>query len=269
MSSKIIQKRMDLGILFNILLIALTVLGILILQNQSINKNQQVLTTESYQQQDKKDRQKLNIISLLPTFGLQNIWADWIFLQFIQYFGDGKARLATDYDQCPLYFKTIVGQDPRFVDAINYLDVCTSIFAGYPLESIQYMKNSLPKMKAKMEGVRIRPYYIWRSLGIGQLLFQGKPLEAAQSYQRAIDWAKIYQDSESNNFINNLQQSVNFLAKNPDSKMAQIGAWASVLGNNPDEKTLKRVTKEVEALGGTVKIGLDGQVKFIVPEETD
>lgn len=269
MNSKTIQKRINLEVVLNILLIALTLLGILTIQNQSISKSQKVLKTDLYQKQDKKERQQLNIMNFLPTFGFQNIWADWLFLQFIQYFGDSKARLATDYDQCPLYFKTIVRKDPRFVDAINYLDVCTSIFAGYPLESIQYMKDSIPYMEAKMEGVRIRPYYIWRSLGISQLLFQGKPLDASQSYQRAIDWAKNYKDSESDKFRNNLQKSVNFLAKNPDSKMAQIGAWASVLGNNPDEKTLKRVTKEVEALGGTVKIGLDGQVNFIVPQEAD
>ena len=34
----------------------------------------------------------------LPSFGFDNLIADWTFLKFLQYFGDDEARDVTGYD---------------------------------------------------------------------------------------------------------------------------------------------------------------------------
>jgi hypothetical protein len=260
-------KASLLSFLPNAIILAGAILGILTLQQKNLEPIQKHLNDPQYLVQSEIAEQQLTVTRFLPAFGFNNLLADWVFLRFIQYFGDTEAREATNYELCPIYFGTVINQDSRFTDAVNPLDVCTSIFAGYPKESIGYMQQSLSTMKPKMDAVKLRPYYIWRSLGIAQLLFLGKPLLAAQSYETAIQWAKYYDDPMSQQFINNTQQSVDFLKTNPDSTLAQIGAWGSVLGNNPDERMLKRVTKEVEALGGKVEVSSDGSVRLIAPPE--
>lgn len=248
-----------------ILLLIGALLGVFVLQQQDLKEVTKQLNQPQYTVDAEKARQQLDVSLLLPDLGFNNLFADWSFLNFIQYFGDTKAREATDYELCPIYFETIINRDSRFTDAINSLDVCTSIFAGYPKDSIRYMEKSLATMNPKMAAITLRPYYIWRSLGIAQLLFLGQPLLTVQSYETALQWAKPYQDLLSQQFILNTQQSIDFLKTNPDSTLAQIGAWATILGNNPDERMFKRVIKEVEALGGKVEISPDGTVRLIAP----
>ncbi len=255
------------SLLSNGIILLVAMAGIFYLQQKNLEQAKKQLNEPQYMAQAKIAERQLTVARFLPAFGFNNLLADWVFLSFIQYFGDTKAREATNYELCPIYFGVVINQDPRFADAVNYLDVCTSIFAGYPKESIGYMQKSLSAMKPKMKAVTLRPYYIWRSLGIAQLLFLGQPLLAAESYKTAIQWAKFYDDPMSQQFINNTQQSVDFLKTNPDSRLAQIGAWASILSNNPDERMLKRVTKEVEALGGKVEISADGSVRLMAPPD--
>ena len=260
---KLLRSLFPLGIVIS------AISGIIFLQSHEIQKTEHQLEQTEYMAQESKEKKSLIFFENLPSLGLQNLMADWLYLQFIQYFGDNPAREKTDYKLCPIYFKNIVTRDSRFTNAVINLDVCTSIFAGYPLQSIQYLTDSVEKIQPKMEGVTIRPYYIWRALGMAQLLFSGEPLAAAESYKKAIEWAKEYQDEDSQRFIANLQKSVNYLAKNPDSTMAQIGAWVNVLNTNPDEKTFKRVVQEIKSLGGTVEISSDGQLKVTLPKNAD
>jgi len=249
------------------IIITLAGLGVLELQKQEQARVEAQLKQTKYDVEAYQSQRELSALRLLPAVGFDNLLADWVFLRFIQYFGDTKTREATNYELCPTYFNLVIRHDPRFTNAVHYLDLCTSIFAGYPKESINNLQNSLSTMKPKMEGITLRPYYLWRSLGIAQILFLGEPLEAAQSYETAIEWAKPYNDTLSYQFINNAQQSISFLKTNPDVVLAQIGAWASVLGNNPDERMLTRVIKEVEALGGEVEVKPNGEVRFIAPTE--
>ena len=258
-----------LNTLLNGSLVLVTITGIVLLQNQEIKQAELQLQQTPYLAQEKQENQALNFFEYLPSLGMQNLVGDWLYLKFIQYFGDSVAREKTGYELCPTYFKNVVARDPHFVNAIINLDVCTSIFAGRPLQSIEYLKSSVHQMQPKMEGINVRPYYIWRSLGIAQLLFLGKPLEAANSYHNAINWAKSYQDKDSQRFISNLQKSIDYLAKNPNSKMAQIGAWVNVLNTNPDEKTFKRVVQEIETLGGKVETSPSGRIQVSVPENAD
>jgi hypothetical protein len=246
-----------------------SLLGIIELQKQEMLQQRQQKSTEGHQQIEDSEKRSLQWFSKFPTFGLQNLTADWIYLNFIQYFGDTTLREKLGYSLCPSYFKTLVNRDPQFVNALIMLDVCTALFAGEPLQSLQELQLSTETLKPKMEAVTIRPYYVWQAIGINQLLFQGKPLQAKQSYEKAVSWAKDYYDPESRRFIANMQKSITYLAENPNSKMAQIGGWFNILNNNPDKRTLDRVIKEIELLGGKVKINSQGQFSVELPQGTD
>src|SRR5690349_1754508 len=71
-------------------------------------------TPETLQQKVNLEKIRLNLLQQAPTFGFDNVLADWVFLNFLQYFGDDPARLQTGYALSPEYFKVIIARDPRF-----------------------------------------------------------------------------------------------------------------------------------------------------------
>lgn len=269
--SSIIKRKNFLVLLVYIAVLATSLSGIVISQQNHLDDIRKDLdsTLDRYQAEKNREQMEMGVFSYIPRLGFDNVLADWIYLKFVQYFGDTEVRDSIGYSLCPDYFENVITKDPRFTDAINTLEVCTSIFAGDPVQSINNLEASLKQIQPKMSGIQLRPYYIWRSLGINQLLFLGKSSKTVESYQKAIDWAQDYQDEDSQRFIANLQESVDYLAKNPNSTMAQIGAWVNVLNTNPDEKTFKRVVQEIKSLGGTVEISSDGQLKVTLPKNTD
>lgn len=233
------------------LLVALSVTGIIFLQYPKIQKKDSGLTLKEYQDQEKREKQQLNFFSKTSTIGFNNLVADWLYLNFIQYFGDSEAREKVGYSLIPNYFTEVVNKDPYFMNAIFQLEVATSLFAGLPQTSIKLLDQSLQSISPKFI-TNIPPYYLWRSKGNDELLFLGDIEATKKSYQKSIEWAEAYDDDESKRIINISKESLNFLEKNPDSRVVRIGAWVSVLANRPDKKTVKRVIQEIEALGGKV-----------------
>jgi hypothetical protein len=114
----------------------------------------------------------------------------------------------------------------------------------------------------------IPPYYLWRAKGNNELLFLGDLEAAKKSYAKSIESAESYDDKDSQRIIDISKRSIKFLEKNPDSKIARIGAWVNVLANRPDSKTVKRVIEEIQALGGKV-IKTSHGMTVQVPKDTE
>ena len=251
------------SLIFPFLLVIFSVTGIVLLQYPETKKKDGGLTLTEYQTQEKQEKQQLNVLKKTPTIGFNNLVADWLYLSFIQYFGDAEAREKTGYSLIPDYFTEVVDKDPHFINAIFQLEVATSLFAGLPQTSIQLLDKSLQSIAPKFI-TNIPPYYLWRSKGNNELLFIGDIEATKKSYGKSIEWAGAYDDDESKRIIGISRQSLQFLEKNPDSKFARIGAWVGVLANRPDEKTIKRVSREIEALGGKVTRSKEGMLTIKV-----
>jgi hypothetical protein len=202
---------------------------------------------------------RLTLLEKLPSLGFDNLIADWTFLNFLQYFGDETARRKTDYRLSPTYFDVILGHDPAFVQAYTFLSTSAALYAGQPEKSTAIMKKSLEALNP------VAPpgsYYAWRQLGIDQLLFLGDAGAARQSFATAAQWATIQGNSEVAYLS---QQTANFLAKNPNSKVAQASAWVMVLMSAPDDRTRKTAIEKVEALGGKILPNPDGSYRIQLP----
>jgi hypothetical protein len=238
-------------VLSSCLIILLSLAGIILLQYSKILKKDKALTTTQHQAQAKEEKLQLNFLSRTPAIGFDNLLADSAYLQFIQYFGDEEAREKTDYSLIPEYFSLVVKRDPRFIDALMPLEVATSLFAALPQKSVDLLGQALQTIPPKFM-TRTAPYYLWRAKGSDELLFLGDVQAAKESYAKSIEWAEAYDDDDSQRIIDISKRSLKFLEKNPDSKSARIGAWITILGNRPDPKTVKRVIREIEALGGKV-----------------
>ena len=74
-----------------LLIFLFSLIGIAYLQLPMANQKKENLTKVEALRQQEKEGVKINLLKNLPDFGFNNLVADWIYLQFIQYFGD-RAR---------------------------------------------------------------------------------------------------------------------------------------------------------------------------------
>jgi hypothetical protein len=232
-------------------------------QLQALQNRGQTASATEIQRDVERERVRLAFLQKTPTFGFDNLIADWTFLNFLQYFGDAPAREKTDYSLSPDYFEVILRRDPYFLQAYTFLSTSTSLYAGLPERSVQIMQESLKSLERP--NVPPESFFAWRQLGIDQLLFLGDGKAARESFLQAADWATQSPLPGSREIAALSQQTADFLAKKPDSRTAQVAAWAMVLSNAPDDRTRQTATQRIEALGGKVMIGADGTLSIQPP----
>jgi hypothetical protein len=241
--------------------------GIVAVQNYSLNKSEGKLSKEDYQALELSEGVQLDLLRRSPAMGFDNIIADWVYLGFIQYFGDIPAREKTGYGLLPKQYQLLIEKDPLFTDALFKLDVATSLFGGQPKTSAEFLGQALAKIPKKFI-TNIPPYYLWRAKGNNELLFAGNVDGAKESYRQSIEWAKAYDDNESRRIIAISENSLAFLGNSPDSREARIGAWVGVLANRPDKKTVERVIREIQSLGAKVTVEPNGNITVNPPEKS-
>ena len=140
----------------------------------------------------------------------------------------------------------------------------TSIFAGQPQKTVALIEQGLKSISPKTSPLS---YYLWIYKGVDEMLFLGDTKAAKQSYEMAAKWAETYKDPISQERAANARQTVQFLAKDPKSKVARIGAWTMVLSSAPDQKTQQRAISQIKALGGEVIITPEGRLSVKVLKE--
>lgn len=219
---------------------------------------------ENFQREVESERLRLNILNKLPSFGFNNLVADWTLISFIQYFGDDLARPQTGYSLSPEYFEIILARDPYFLSAYPFLSGSTTLYAGMPERSVALIEQGLKSLTPKVPS---ESYYIWRYKGTDELLFLGDTQAAKQSFETAAQWASIYSDDESKNVARLSRQTAQFLATNPKSKSAQVSAWMMILDKAFDDRTRQAAISRIQALGGKVTITSQGQVKVQLPKK--
>ncbi|TAE55182.1 MAG: hypothetical protein EAZ76_05960 [Nostocales cyanobacterium] len=222
------------------------------------------VSIETLRTEQKKHRLSLNLYKNIPSFGFDNIIANWVFIDFLQYFGDNEVRDRIGYEISPDFFEVILNRDPKFLEAYLGLSVSTSLYAGSPEKAIKIMDNNLKLLSPKVPD---RAYYIWRYKGTDELLFLGDSKAASNSYRKAAEWASEYDTEEAKNIVYLSQATSKFLAENPDSKKALVAGWTMVLQNKVDDKTRERAIREIERLGGKVSINEDGLPTITLPEK--
>lgn len=232
-------------------------------QLNSLKNRSTTASPEVLKQEVETEKLRLNLLQKTPTFGFNNILANWVFLNFLKYFGDDEARKVTGYQLSPDYFEIIIDRDPRFLQSYLFLSN-SSLYTGSPERSQALMEKGLKSLSPHNLP---KSYYVWRYKAIDELLFLGDSQAARKSFAKAAEWASIYSDEESQYIAALSRQTAGFLARNPNSKIAQVSAWTMVLNNAPDERTRKTAISRIEALGGKVDVTPEGNVKIRVPQK--
>jgi tetratricopeptide (TPR) repeat protein len=214
------------------------------------------------QQEEASSKAQLAIAKTLPTFGFDNLVADWHFIDFIQYFGDTEVRQKAGYKSAMEQFDAILDRDPRFLYAYFYLSSTGSLYAGEPERSVALMSRGLKSLSPQVPD---RGYYIWRLKAVDELLFLGRVADARNSMQNAANWARQHPDREAQNVARLSQGTATYLARNPKSKKAQFDAWNMVLGAAVDDFVIKRAIAEIRAMGGKVTVTPTGELNVTAP----
>jgi hypothetical protein len=212
------------------------------------------------------EKLRLNLLQKTPAFGFNNLVSNWVFLNFLQYFGDDEARALTGYTLSPEYFEIIVDRDPHFLGAYIGLSTSISLYAGMPEKSVALMEKGLQSMSPQTPP---KSYYVWRYKAIDELLFLGEPQAAKQSFEKAAQWASTYSDEESKNIATVSRKTAEFIARNPNSKLAQATTWTMVLSNTIDPLARKIAISRLEALGAKVFTTPQGTIEKILPPPRD
>lgn len=239
--------------------------GIFYLQNSYTNRYvEDRLNKVNYVQEAEKLKVSLTLQKKIPTFGFDNLLADWQYLQFIQYFGDTPAREKTDYSLVTDYFELISKYDPRFVDAYFILSTANSIYAGKPEKTVALLNKILPNISSTINPDAL---FLWIYKGVDEILFLGNIEEAKKSYAKSVELALARGDEDGKIIAERSLETVKFLEGNPDSKKAQVSAWATVLNTAFDDQTREMAMDKIRSLGGKVNIDSNGNVDIILPEQ--
>lgn len=247
------------GLVGAIGVLMLTVIG---LQQPKVKTlTREKLLERDYQQENRLEELKVELLKNLPALGFENMLADWSLLQFIQYYGDVDARRQTNYDLSPDFLQAVVKNDPKFIRAYLLMSVASSLNAGKPDRTIAIMNEGLKKLTPDIPDA----YYIWLYKGVDELLFMGDIEAAKHSNQMAAEWAKI----AGNSFIeNSARGTAHFLSTNPDSRAPRVGAWMLVWVNSQNEETRKLAKEKIEKLGGKLVVLGDNRVQAIPPPDS-
>ena len=218
---------------------------------------------EEYNRQELKEKTTASLLAKTSSFGFGNLIADWAYLKFLVYFGDGDVRQNNGYAATADYFKAVVKNDPRFLKAYFMMSPATSAFAGEPQVSTTLIEKGLESITPQSHP---DAYFLWIYKAIDELLFLGDSAAAKESYDNGIEWASYYNDDRSKAVAARMKVMSNFLADNPDSVEAQIGSWFQLLTNAKDDTTRQRAIDNIERLGGKIEFTPNG-VSVTVPEE--
>lgn len=240
------------------------IVGLQMPRLQQTRGNEDTITPAQIKRDLAAEEVRLQLWRRMPSFGFDNLLANWVFLQFAQYFGDDPARDQTGYGLSYKYFEIIVDRDPKFLGSYVSLSTSISLYAAQPEKSIALMSQGLKSMTPQNPP---RSYVVWRLKGIDQLLFLGDGVGAKNSFLTSAAWASTYPDPESRALAVSSQQTAQFLAQNPRSKNAQVLAWTMVLGNVPDERTKKIARQRLESLGAKLITNPDGSISVLNPPQ--
>jgi hypothetical protein len=229
--------------------------------SQLDRKANQPLTKAEYLREEQQTQTSLKLLAKLPTFGFENLVANWSFLNFLQYFGDDQARPKTGYRITPDFFQVIVDRDPRFLAMYPYLSASISLYGGQPQQTVRLLQQGINAIPPAMQP---DAYFLWQAKATDELLFLGKTQDARHSYEMAASWASQSKDPQMQAIATRSLQTAQFLASNPDSRRARVGSWYNILTNAIDDPTRQFAAKQIQALGGKI-INQNGAFQVKMP----
>lgn len=212
------------------------------------------------QQETQQEALRLKMLKTLPSFGFDNLIADWTFLKFLQYFGDDEARNVTGYNLSADYFDIVTRRDPRWVEIYPFVSVAVSFYQAKPEIAVQLIERGTSALSPQIDP---QAWRVWRNKGLDELLLLGDTQQSARSHEMAADW--VEGTPEGPKLAPMFRETANFLRRDPDSVPVRFAAWSAVYYQTTDKLVRMRAKQALVKLGAVVQKDKDGNETFILP----
>ncbi len=277
MEAKIAQfSRNWLSLLLNGVIGAAALAGVITMQSigqlggmppvavPTVHKPLSAISAASFKQASQQEAQqealRLKMLKTLPSFGFDNLIADWTFLKFLQYFGDDEARDVTGYNLSQEYFDIITRRDPRRVEIYPFLSVAVSFYQAKPEIAVQLMERGTSALSPEIDP---QAWTVWRNKGLDELLLLGDIPDSIRSHEMAADW--VEQTPKGRELAQIFRGTAEFLRRDPDSVAVRFAAWSMVYAQTKDKIVRLRAKQALVKLGAQVQKDRDGKESFILP----
>ncbi|WP_204138092.1 hypothetical protein [Halomicronema sp. CCY15110] len=236
------------GPIIGLLILIAAILGLQQQRLQAIhNPDSETLATDATNDEQQRELQ-VALLDSLPDFGFRNLWADWTFLNFLQYFGNFEYRQETSYRLSGDYFEIILDRDPYAYLPYEYLSSSVSLFAGEPKRAVAMQENGLKYLAPDFPP---ESYFIWRHKGIDEILFLDDYDASAKSHDMAASWAAQSSLPAAKEDQHSLRDTADFLAQGDfDPAAVQITAWAQLIRTAPDAQTQDKAIERLRTQFG-------------------
>jgi hypothetical protein len=218
------------------------------------------ISAASFKQSEQQEALRLKMLKAFPSFGFDNLVADWTFLKFLQYFGDDEARDATGYSLSPDYFDIITRRDPRRVEIYPFLSVAVSFYQAKPEIAVQLMERGTSALSPQIDP---QAWTVWRNKGLDELLLLGDIPGSIRSHEMAADWVEGTPSGKQ--LAPMFRATAEYLRRDPDSVQVRFSGWSMVYAQTKDKVVRYRAKQALFRLGAMVRKDKDGNESFILP----
>lgn len=218
------------------------------------------ISAATFKQSEQQEGLRLKMLKALPTFGFDNVVADWTFLKFLQYFGDDEARNITGYRLSDDYFEIVTRHDPRWVEIYPFLSIAVSFYEAKPEIAVQLMERGTSALSPQIDP---QAWRVWRNKGLDELLLLGDTNESARSHEMAAEWVEA--TPEGKKLAPMFRATAEFLRRDPDSVPVRFNAWNTIYFQTTDKLVRQRAKQALVKLGARVQKDRDGNESFILP----
>jgi len=215
---------------------------------------------QAAQQEAQQEALRLKMLKTIPSFGFDNLIADWTFINFLQYFGDDEAREVTGYNLSQDYFDIVTQRDPRWADIYLFLSTAISFYQGKPETAVNLMERGT---RALSPQIHPQAWIVWRTKGLDELLLLGDIPDSIRSHEMAADW--VEETPEGPKWAPMFRATVDYLRRDPDSVPVRFTAWNTVYTQTTDKLVRQRAKQALVKLGAQVQKDKDGKESFILP----
>ncbi|MEG4809169.1 hypothetical protein QUA82_16970 [Microcoleus sp. F8-D3] len=225
-------------------------------------KSLSAMSAASFKQEAQQEALRLRMIKNLPSFGFDNLIADWTFLKFLQYFGDDEARDVTGYELSQDYFDIVTQRDPRWADIYLFLSTAISFYQGKPETAVNLIERGTRALALSPQ-LHSQSWIVWRTKGLDELLLLGDIPESINSHEMAADW--VEKTPEGQKLAQAFRATAEYLRRDPDSVQVRFTAWSTVYAQTTDKLVRMRAKQALVKLGAQVQKDKDGNESFILP----
>lgn len=217
---------------------------------------------QAAQQEAQQEALRLKMLKTVPSFGFDNLIADWTFLKFLQYFGDDEARDVTGYNLSQDYFDIVTQRDPRWADIYLFLSTAISFYQGKPETAVNFIERGTRALAVSPQ-IHSESWIVWRTKGIDELLLLGDIPESIRSHEMAADW--VEKNPSGDSLAQMFRATAEYLRRDPDSVPVLFTAWSTVYAQTTDKLVRQRAKQALVKLGAQVQKDKDGNESFILP----